>query len=242
VNITLSPRPRRHGFTLIELLVVIAIIAVLIGLLLPAVQKVREAANRTKCANNEKQWGLAFQMYHDGYNVLPYAATGNPRRSWPTMLWPYIEQKSLSNAYRYDLHFYQSPNCTQNTNGLVAAQVPQYNCPSDRSPPAFWMDDPYTRARGNYVVCLGIHQLGHYTVGASNTASVFWWQGNNASTPARVTLTDITDGTSSTMILSELLIAKQDRNPVQDARGDFMNDDFGQNGFRLPDGADAQQP
>jgi len=94
----------RRGFTLIELLVVIAIIAVLIGLLLPAIQKVREAANRTKCQNHLHQLGLALHNYHDNNNGLPqaynkpnpWAAPDNlTRKSWMAFILPYIEQDSL---------------------------------------------------------------------------------------------------------------------------------------------------
>src|SRR5262245_5102981 len=93
------PRDSSHaaGFTLIELLVVIAIIGVLLALLMPAVQKVREAANRTQCANNLKQLGLAVHSFHGVTNTLPPDRLANEWPTWAVLLLPYLEQ---DNAYR----------------------------------------------------------------------------------------------------------------------------------------------
>src|SRR6478672_9331460 len=114
--LSLGPK-RRSGFTLIELLVVIAIIAILIALLVPAVQKVRDAAARTQCINNLKQIGLAFQSYHDTNKVLPPALArfdhmddGGPYNAtfWSYFILPYIDQAPLYAS----IPFLQQPDWT----------------------------------------------------------------------------------------------------------------------------------
>jgi prepilin-type N-terminal cleavage/methylation domain-containing protein len=193
-------RRRTQGFTLIELLVVIAIIGILIALLLPAIQKVREAANKMKCQSNLRQLALAMHNYHNDHGILPPSFVGCCHGTWVVKNLPYIEQENLSKLYRdwgvtTGLRYSQEPNRST----VCTKRLALLTCPSDGENTLSGMSSH------NYAINLG-------NTSTYQTAAVggvrFGGAPFNVPQPLKsATLHEITagDGTANTFLLAEVV-------------------------------------
>lgn len=201
----------RRAFTLIELLVVIAIIAILIALLLPAVQKVREAASRTQCQNNLKQIGLALQGFHDANRTFPpsgwtVAGSGNPAGKyvgWRPLMLPYVEQTSLQKLYDFNVHWWEGSNLS-----AAIHRLPLFECPSTAGrkevtsaiarPPRPAMTFPGPLAPTDYEAIMGVQPVVNPALYGSQPGNRCVMYRNSSTR-----MTDVSDGTSNTILILE---------------------------------------
>ncbi len=196
-----KPSGRRLGFTLIELLVVIAIIAILIGLLLPAVQKVRETAARMKCANNLKQSTLAMHNYESAVGHLPPSYNGigfGPGWSWSALLLPYVEQDPLHRNLNVETTIFGLGVATVTSDdvpgGFSQTKLSIARCPSDTGPDI----NPrrQNHAMSNYRAVAGPTTYPYFTPELDMGGVMFQ--------NSKIKLVGITDGTSNTLAIGEV--------------------------------------
>jgi prepilin-type N-terminal cleavage/methylation domain-containing protein len=254
-------KPLRSGFTLVELLVVIAIIATLIGMLLPAVQSVREAARRISCVNNQKQVALAIHGHHDAKRCFPTGvgfsqeskgcSPGTGRYMWTFRVMPYLELSTLAEIISPQSWNGGGPGQGDNGQTTKAFQtvIPGYQCPSDTHDlktlrgSFTWID--YTRS--NYVGCFSPHGF-HVEPEANETCLINHSMNGGQKTPAnpsvvssspmvtkpgrsvfnfygvRRTIAGVTDGTSKTVMISEVVSDASTLQHAMDYRGTWWVD------------------
>ena len=226
---------RRRGFTLIELLVVIAVIAVLVALLLPAVQQAREAARRTQCRNNLKQFGLALHSYHDTHGVLPMGFHWPLGTGWSYHLLPYLDQAPLYQSFTVGTPATATTSIwrTGAPEAALAVRLNVFRCPSSVSPEAVAnVDGIDRRVPCEYAACAsGLRTTDSGTsvngIGPETLDGMFF-------RISSVRLRDVTDGTSQTVGIGETVY----ESPEID-HWSIGSDDLGRND--TPNSADASE-
>ena len=205
LSIRVTAAPRRSAFTLIELLVVIAIIAILIGLLLPAVQKVREAAARMKCSNNLKQLGVGMHAYHSAYEKFPMGQGPGVGSGlgWKIQILPYLEQE---NVFRQ-----VAMNDVFNSAVLQNLVVQTFVCPSSNleavpTPVPSWYSSAVRHQVSSYIGIMGASPdpAGRTTGTIYNSNYGGWWANSGMLLAnEQVSVLGCTDGTSNTFMIGE---------------------------------------
>lgn len=238
-----NQRRARSGFTLIELLVVIAIIAVLISLLLPAVQQAREAARRNQCGNNLKQIALAVHNFEDANQSLPSSRLGPQHATWFVQVLPYLDQKNVFDLWSIrDSYYLQSVQAR-------TSPVPVFSCPTRRSSMLSTQfensstgipdSQQYPGTLGDYAANGG--QFAGSIVdnplcrGAMCSADSQVTNGQVVTTKSQTHLRDITDGTSQTFLVGEKHVPKSKYGQSGPSWGDgaIFNGDFPRNYNRI---------